>query len=99
MGMTIRPATSNADLASQRLADLHDDKDGIHQGTARVLHAIYRGTISSRETRNDHRVQLGALKNRGAITIGSDGGPLFAVTDDVAYSLNPLAPPPPTDNP
>lgn len=88
MGITLRPATDNADEARQRLADLHDDKDGIHQGTARVLYAIYTGDISARETRNDHHVQLGALKNRGAINIGFGDGTRFSLTEDTAYSFD-----------
>lgn len=88
MGITLRPATDNADEAAQRLADLHDDEDGIHQGTARVLYAIYTGDISSRETRNDHQVQLGALKNRGAIHIRFGDGTRYTLTDDVAYAVD-----------
>jgi hypothetical protein len=87
MGITLRPATDHADEAKQRLADLRDDEDGIHQGTARVLDAVYTGDISTRETRNDHQVQLGALKNRGAITFGHGDGNRYTVADDVAFAL------------
>lgn len=88
MGITIRPDTNNADHALQRLADLDDDHDGINQGTARVLYAIYTGTISSRETRSDHHVHIGALKNRGAINIATENGPLYTLTDEVAYAFD-----------
>lgn len=88
MGITIRPATNNANDASKRLADLHDDEDGIHQGTARVLHAVYTGNISSRETRNNHQVQLGALKNRDAIHIRHGDGTRYTLTDDVAFTFD-----------
>lgn len=88
MGVTIRPADDRADRARDRLAQLHDHEDGIHQGTARVLYAIYNGTMSTRETRNDHQLHLGALKNRGAITFGSGQGQRFALADDVDYAFN-----------
>lgn len=87
MGIAIRPATNNADAALKRLADLHDGEDGIHQGTARVLHAIYTGDISTRETRSDHHVHLGALKNRGAIHIGHSDINRYTLTDDVAFAF------------
>lgn len=87
MGITIRPLDDRADQARQRLAELRDDDEGIHQGTARVLYAIYTGNISTRETRNDHQVQLGALKNRGAITFGTGTGNRFTLSEDVAYAF------------
>jgi transcriptional regulator with XRE-family HTH domain len=88
MGITIRPLDDRADKARQRLAELRDDDEGIHQGTARVLYAIYTGNISTRETRNDHQVQLGALKNRGAITFGTGTGNRFTLSGDVAYAFD-----------
>ena len=88
MGITIRPDTNNADQALERLADLDDDHDGINHGTARVLYAIYTGDISSRETRGDHHVHIGALKNRGAININSSDGPQYTVADEVAYAFD-----------
>ncbi|WP_323793481.1 hypothetical protein [Nocardioides sp.] len=88
MGITIRPLDDRADQARQRLAELHDDGEGMHQGTARVLYAIYTGNISMRETRNDHQVQLGALKNRGAINFGTGTGNRFSLSEDVAYAFN-----------
>lgn len=88
MGVTIRPANDLAEQARQRLAGLHDDEDGIHQGTARVLYAVYTGTISSRETHNNHQVQLGALKNRGAIDFGTGVGNRFTLTYDAAYAFD-----------
>ncbi|MEQ7846974.1 hypothetical protein [Nocardioides kribbensis] len=88
MGITIRPATNHAADAAKRLADLHDHEDSLHQGTARVLYAIYTGTISSREIRNDHQVQLGALKNRDAIHIRHGDGTRYTLTDDAAFAFN-----------
>jgi transcriptional regulator with XRE-family HTH domain len=88
MGITIRPLGDHADEAKRRLAHLRDDEEGIHQGTARVLYAIHRGTISTRETRNDHQVQLGALKNRGAITFGTGNGNRFALTEDAVFAFD-----------
>ena len=88
MGVTIRPADDRADNALQRLAQLHDHEDGIHQGTARVLYAVYAGTMSTRETGNDQQVQLGALKNRGAVTFGTGSGNRFTLTDDATYAFN-----------
>lgn len=87
MGITIRPATDNAHDARMRLADLNDDADGVNQGTARVLYAVYTGDISGRETRGDHHVHLGALKNRGAINIGFGDGTRYRLTADVAYAF------------
>lgn len=87
MGITLRAATNTAAQAHQRLTDLDDDEDGINQGTARVLYAIHTGDISSRETRNDHHVHLGALKNRGAINIGFGDGTRYTLTDDVMYAF------------
>lgn len=52
-----------------------------------MLYAIHTGTISTRETRNDHQVQLGALKNRGAITFGTGNGNRFTLTEDATYSF------------
>jgi hypothetical protein len=87
MGITLRAATDNAGEARQRLADLNDDADGINQGTARVLYAIYTGDISTRETRNDHHVHMGSLKNRGAIDIGFGDGTRFRLTADAAFAF------------
>lgn len=63
-------------------------RDSLHQGTARVLYAIYTGTISSRETRNDHQVHLGALKNRDAICIRHGDGTRYALTGDTAFAFD-----------
>jgi hypothetical protein len=82
------PPTDNANPARQRLADLSDDEDGIHQGTARVLYAVFTGNISTREVRNDHRVQLGALKNRGAINFGHGDGNRHTLAPDVTFAFD-----------
>lgn len=88
MGITVRPATDNAREARARLADLNDDADGINQGTARVLYAVYTGDISGRETRGDHHVHLGALKNRNAIHIGHGDGSRYTLTDDATFAFD-----------
>lgn len=87
MGITLRPATNNADEARQRLANLNDDADGVNHGTARVLYANYTGDISTRETRNDHHVHLGSLKNRGAIDIGFGDGTRYRLTADATFAF------------
>lgn len=61
---------------------------GPTQRLAEALYAIYTGDISSRETRNDHHVQLGALKNRGAINIKFGDGTRYALTEDVAFAFD-----------
>lgn len=88
MGVTIRPIDDRADRAHARLAELRDDQEGLKQSAARVLYAVFTSNISTRETRNDHQVQLGALKNRGAVAFGSGNGNRFTVTDDVAYAFD-----------
>lgn len=87
MGVTIRPLDERAEQARERLAHLHDDEDGINQNTARVMYAVYTGNMSMRETRNDHMVQLGRLKNRGAIEFGTGEGSRFTLSPDTAYAF------------
>lgn len=88
MGISVRPATENAREARARLADLNDGADGLNQGTARVLYSVYTGDISGRETRGDHHVHLGALKNREAIHIGYGDGTRYTLTGDTAFAFD-----------
>ena len=88
MGMCIRAADTRGEGASQQLSAYRDADDGIGQGTARVLYAAYRGTLSPTDTSTDRTLQLGALANRRAITFGSGVGKRVRLTDDVAYAFD-----------
>lgn len=88
MGVTIRPADNRADQAQARLDQFRDSDDGLHQGTARVLHAVYAGRLSGQETKNDHMVHLGALSNRGAIDVVPGQNGRFRLTPDTAYAFD-----------
>lgn len=88
MGVTIRAADNRHEEASERLSRLRDDEDGIHQGLARVLYAAYAGTLSGQETKNDHMVALGALRNRRAIQIGTGKDSRYRLTPDTAYAFD-----------
>lgn len=88
MGITIRAADNRHEDSARRLDQYRDADDGIHQGMARVLYAAYNGTLSGQETKNDHMVQLGALRNRGTIDVGSGKDGRYRLTPDTAYAFD-----------
>ncbi|MCA0146657.1 hypothetical protein [Blastococcus sp. LR1] len=88
MGVTIRPADQRAALALDRLTTYKEADDGIDHATARILYATYRGTLSSTDLPKGHMSRLGALSNRGAITVGSGVGERVRLTDDAAYAFD-----------
>lgn len=88
MGVTVRPADNRAEQAQSRLDQLRDSDDGLHQGTARVLHAVYTGRLSGQETKNDHMVHVGALINRQAIDVVPGQGGRFRLTPDTAFAFD-----------
>ena len=88
MGIAVRPADTAADEATTRLEAYRDAEDGIHQGMARVLYAAYAGTLSAQETKNDHRVQLAALRRRDAITFGGVGQTRYALSESATFAFD-----------
>jgi hypothetical protein len=88
MGVCIRANDKRASHAVTRLTSYKDADDGIAHGTARVLYAAYRGTLSVTDTSTDRMMQLGALTNRGAITVSSGVGSRVQLTDDTAYAFD-----------
>lgn len=99
MGMTIRAANNRHEEATERPNQFRDDDEGIHQGMARVLYATYAGTIGGNETKNDHMVHLGALRNRRAIEVGSGKEGRYRLTADTAYDFDVPAPAAPLSTP
>lgn len=88
MGVTIRPADQRAAIALDRLTTYKEADDGIDHAAARILYATYRGTLSTTDLPKGHMPRLGALSNRGAITVSSGVGARVQLTDDVAYAFN-----------
>ncbi|MCF6506848.1 hypothetical protein E9549_05425 [Blastococcus sp. MG754426] len=88
MGVCIRADDKRATHAVNRLNSYKDADDGLHQGTARVLYAAYRGTLSATDTSTDRMMQLGALANRGAITVRTGVGDRVQLTADTAYAFD-----------
>ena len=89
MGLTIRPA-NDVTLAAQRLAELRDHEDGLKGPAARILHAAYTGTISSKHLPEAQRPHLASLRNRGALTIAATATGAeqrIALTTDTAYAF------------
>jgi transcriptional regulator with XRE-family HTH domain len=87
MGVCIRANDKRASHAVTRLTLYKDADDGIAQGTARVLYAAYRGTLSATDTSTDRMMQLGALANRGAVTVSTGVGSRIRLTDDAAFAF------------
>lgn len=67
VGIAIRPRRRGHSHALRRLKTQRDADSGIPRGRAQTLYAIYKGDLTTRFTGNDTSVQLGALKNVGAI--------------------------------
>lgn len=88
MGVRIRAKDKRASHAVTRLTSYKDADDGIAHGSARVLYAAYRGTLSATDTSTDRVMQLGALANRGAITVSSGVGFRVQLTDDTADAFD-----------
>lgn len=88
MGVCIRANDKRASQVLTRLTAYKDADDGIDQGAARVLYAAYRGTLSATDTSTDRMMKLGALANRGIITVGSGIGSRVQITDDTAYAFD-----------
>lgn len=88
MGVTIRAVDSRADEALNRLDGYRDADEGLHHGAARILYAVFTGSLSNRETKNDHMVQLGALRNRDAIQFGDGTGQRFILTERAAFAFD-----------
>lgn len=88
MGMTIRAADNRHEEATRRLDQYRDADEGIHQGMARVLYAAYTGALSGQETKSDHMVHLGALKNRDTIEVGSGKDSRYRLTPNAAYAFD-----------
>ncbi|MGY1714368.1 hypothetical protein ACI78R_07910 [Geodermatophilus sp. SYSU D01106] len=88
MGVTIRANDQSATHALDRLTRYKDADDGIDHGTARVLYAAYRGALSATDMSTDRMLKVGALANRGAVTVSSGVGTRVQLTDDVAYAFD-----------
>lgn len=88
MGVCIRTNDSRAKLALDRLTTYKDADDGLDHGSARVFYAAYRGTLSTTDLAKGHLPRLGALANRGAITVSSGVGDRIQLTDDAAYAFD-----------
>jgi hypothetical protein len=88
MGVCIRANDKRATHALTRLTAYKDADDGIDHGTARVLYAAYQGALSATDTSTDRMMKLGALANRGIITVGSGVGSRVQLTDDTAYAFD-----------
>ena len=87
-GYAIRPLDLTTHDALTRLNEIRDDEDGMHTGMARVLHQALTGSLSKRESKNDHMVQIGALLNRDAIKVSTESGERYVLTDGVRYALD-----------
>lgn len=70
VSLTIRQLDGRADDAVIRLAELRDDKSGLHPNAARVLYAVYAGRLGAQALKGTQQIWFGTLKNRGAITYG-----------------------------
>lgn len=70
-GLSVRPLDLRAEPARTRLQQIRDDEETINSGMARVLYEAWAGTLSRRQTKNDHTVKIAALLNRGAITVST----------------------------
>lgn len=88
MGVTIRPADQRGEPAARKLEQVRDAEEGLHRGMARVLYAVHEGTLSQTETKADHRLHLGALQHRGAVTTSGDTRGRFAISPYTAYAFN-----------
>lgn len=86
-GVAITPIGSGLHDVIAELNKRRDTQDGLHHGAARVLFKIMNGNLSTREIPNDTAVQIGALSNRGAITLGPSGPDRFALSDELRFAL------------
>lgn len=88
MGVTIRAADKRAATALERLNRYKEADDGIDQGSARVLYAAYQGTLSATDMTTDRMLKVGALVNRGAVTVGTGIGSRVQLTQEAAYAFD-----------
>lgn len=87
-GLSVRPLDLRAEPARTRLQQIRDDEETINSGMARVLYEAWAGTLSRRQTKNDHTVKIAALLNRGAITVSTAAEERYVVTPDVEFSFD-----------
>lgn len=68
-GLSIRTKDAGLKPIWQRLELMRDAQDTMHNGMARTLYSVFTDSLSKTQIRNNDSVQLGALINRGAVTV------------------------------
>lgn len=90
-GLLVRPITEETHRAYEELLRLRDDSEGLTRSPATVLYLVWQGALGKKNIKNNERVQIAALRNRGAVREGrgpKGGGTANVLTEAAAFALD-----------